>query len=63
MISSLIRVANFPTLVPPYFCTIQVADGSFEFWCKLGGVIGDEDSEEEEALDSGGEDASDIVRL
>lgn len=30
--SSAILTANFPTLVPPYFCTSHLADGSMEFW-------------------------------
>lgn len=52
-ISSLILLANFPTLVPPYFCTIQVADGSLEFWCQFGGVAGEGVSGSEEVDDDG----------
>ena len=51
-ISSAIFSANFPTLVPPNFCTSHFAAGSTEFWCKLGGVDG---------LDTDGEDSSDVT--
>src|ERR1700712_5458413 len=65
-ISSLIFAANLPTLVPPYFCTIQVADGSLLFWCQFGGVAGDGVSGNEEVEEEGirGEakgEASDIL--
>ena len=52
-ISSAILTANFPTLVPPYFCTSHLADGSMEFWWRLGGVRGGggDSAEEEELLD------------
>lgn len=40
--SSAILVANLPTLVPPYFWTTHVADGSMVFWWRLGGVRGGE---------------------
>ena len=39
-ISSAIFSTNFPTLVPPYFCTNHLAAGSAVFWCILGGVEG-----------------------
>lgn len=61
-ISSLILVANLPMLVPPYFCTIHVADGSFRFWWKLGGVAGDGVSGGDEEPDRGDRDPSDIAR-
>lgn len=41
--SAAILVANFPTLVPPYFCTSHFESGSILFWCRLGGVEGRED--------------------
>jgi hypothetical protein len=46
--SSAILTANFPTLVPPYFCTSHLADGSMVFWCKFGGVRGGGVPEEDE---------------
>lgn len=52
-ISSAILTANFPTLVPPYFCTSHCAEGSIVFWCKFGGVRRPEedgDDEEEECV-------------
>ena len=57
-ISSAIWAANFPTLVPPYFCTSHVAAGSMEFWCKFGGVAGGVKSELSQ--DAGDEDPEDI---
>lgn len=39
-IFSAICEANFPTLVPPYFCTSHLALGSIVFWCMFGGVRG-----------------------
>lgn len=62
-ISSLILAANFPTLVPPNFCTIHVADGSLEFWCKLGGVAGEGVSGGDGRLDSDASDPSDIAHV
>jgi hypothetical protein len=52
--SSAILVTNFPTLVPPYFCTNHLEDGSMVFWCIFGGVRGGglpEDSEPLEGSD------------
>lgn len=40
--------ANFPTLVPPNFCTSHLAAGSIEFWCRFGGVVGVENDESPE---------------
>jgi hypothetical protein len=62
---SAICEANFPTLVPPYFCTSHRASGSIVFWCKLGGVPGGgrvstEDSDGEEA-EGEGVDGSDMA--
>ena len=57
--SSAILTANLPTLVPPYFCTSHLADGSIVFWWRLGGVRGGGDSAEEEEL----LDRSDILML
>ena len=59
--SSAIFTANLPTLVPPNFCTSHFADGSIEFWCRFGGVRGDEreegldDPEDKELGEEGGE--------
>jgi hypothetical protein len=57
-ISSAILIANLPTLVPPYFWTSHLAEGSIEFWCKFGGVCGGEldrteldDAEEPEGVE------------
>jgi hypothetical protein len=55
---SAISEANFPTLVPPYFCTSHLASGSIVFWCKFGGVPGGggvstEDIEGDEAAEVG----------
>jgi len=56
MMSSAIFVANFPTLVPPNFCTSHLASGSIVFWCMFGGVVGrleeaiDDEREEDEEL-------------
>ena len=62
---SAICAANFPTLVPPYFCTTHLALGSIVFWCKFGGVPGgggvsmeENDGEEAEAE---GVEGSDIA--
>ena len=49
--SSAILMPNFPTLVPPYFCTSHLASGLIVFWCKFGGVIGGEDDNEEDLED------------
>jgi len=62
---SAICEANFPTLVPPYFCTSHLASGSIVFWCKFGGVLGGggvsmEDSEGVDVEDVGVDD-SDIM--
>lgn len=43
-----ILTANFPTLVPPNFCTIHLAEGSMVFWWRFGGVRGGGVSKEEE---------------
>ena len=63
MMSSAILVANFPTLVPPYFCTNHFAAGSMVFWCILGGVSGacPEDNDEEREDTGDGVDAADMV--
>ena len=63
--SSAICEANFPTLVPPYFCTSHLASGSIVFWCRFGGVLGNggdstEDSEADEGVEVG-VDGSDMV--
>ena len=50
--SSAILAANFPTLVPPNFCTIHFVEGSMLFWCKFGGVGGDE-KDDAESWDAG----------
>lgn len=52
--SSAILAANLPTLVPPYFCTSQVAAGSMLFWWRLGGVGGV--GSELDEVDDDGED-------
>lgn len=54
---SAILAANFPTLVPPYFCTSHRAAGSIEFWCRPGGVasVAEADAEEDAPLDVVGE--------
>jgi len=62
---SAIREANFPTLVPPNFCTSHLASGSIVFWCKFGGVPGNggvstEDSEADEDVEMG-VDGSDMM--
>lgn len=51
-ISSAIFAANFPTLVPPYFCTIHEAAGSMLFWCRFGGVCNpvDDTFEDDDAV-------------
>jgi hypothetical protein len=63
---SAICEANFPTLVPPYFCTSHLASGMIVFWCKFGGVLGGcgesmEDSECVDAAEEVGVDGSDIL--
>ena len=56
MISLAIRCANLPTLVPPYFCTTHLVDGSTGFWWRFGGVLGGErDANESAAEDLVGE--------
>lgn len=57
-ISSAILTANLPTLVPPYFCTSHLAEGSIVFWCRFGGVAGPEDDSSEG--DERGSSSSDI---
>jgi hypothetical protein len=62
---SVICEANFPTLVPPYFCTSHLASGSIVFWCKFGGVLGNggvstEDSEADGDVEMG-VDGSDMM--
>ena len=57
--SSAILRPNFPTLVPPYFCTSHLASGSMVFWCKFGGVLGGEGDNEDDLEDSG--DGVDIL--
>jgi hypothetical protein len=62
---SAICEANFPTLVPPYFCTSHLALGSIVLWCKFGGVPGGggvatEDKEAEE-VEVEGVDGSDMT--
>ena len=66
MMVSAIWVANFPTLVPPYFWTSHFAAGSIVFWCMFGGVRGalDDDMEgerDEDADVEGGVDAADMI--
>jgi hypothetical protein len=46
-----ILTPNFPTHVPPYFCTSHLASGLIVFWCRFGGVLGGEDDNEEEEDD------------
>ena len=46
-----ILTGNLPTLVPPNFCTSHLTDGSTEFWCKLGGVLGRESDVSESESD------------
>jgi hypothetical protein len=63
---SAICEANFPTPVPPYFCTSHLASGTIVFWCKFGGVLGggDESTEDSEGVDAAeevGVDGSDIL--
>jgi hypothetical protein len=67
IMSSAIREANFPTLVPPYLCTSHLASGSIVFWCRFGGVLGNggdstEDSEADEGVERG-VDGADMVLL
>jgi hypothetical protein len=63
---SAICEANFPTLVPPYFCTSHLASGTIVFWCKFGGVLGGggesmDDSEGVDSAEEVGVDGSDIL--
>ena len=63
---SAICEANFPTPVPPYFCTSHLASGTIVFWCKFGGVLGggDESTEDSEGVDAAeevGVDGSDML--
>lgn len=51
--SSAILTLNFPTLVPPYFCTSHLASGSMVFWCRFGGVLGGEGDNEDDLEDNG----------
>lgn len=64
-ISSAIFTANFPTLVPPNFCTSHLAAGSIEFWWRLGGVDGDDtedvDAPEDREFGVDGGEPSDMV--
>lgn len=48
--------------MPPYFCTIHVADGSMEFWCIFGGVAGEGVSSGDEPPEGGELEALDIAR-
>lgn len=57
--SSAILTPNFPTDVPPYFCTSHLASGSIVFWCKFGGVLGGEADNEDDLEDNG--DGVDIM--
>ena len=59
-ISSAILTPNFPTLVPPYFCTSHLASGSIVFWCRFGGVLGGEGDNDEDLEDNGDSDGVDI---
>jgi hypothetical protein len=51
--SSAILTPNFPTHVPPYFCTSHLASGSMVFWCRFGGVLGGEEEDDLEDNDDG----------
>lgn len=42
IISSAILTAYFPMLVPPNFWTSHFTSGSILFWCRFGGVFGDD---------------------
>jgi hypothetical protein len=57
--SSAILTPNFPTDVPPYFCTSHLASGLIVFWCKFGGVLGGEGDNEDDLEDNG--DGVDIL--
>jgi hypothetical protein len=59
-ISSAILTANFPILVPPYFCTSHVASGSTLF-CRFEGVVGGEYDNEEDLEDKGDGGVDDIL--
>jgi len=59
--SAAILRANFPTLVPPNFCTSHLASGSALFWCKFGGVFGG-DVDGDDDLEDGDEDGVDILQ-
>ena len=68
IMSSAILAANFPTLVPPYFCTSHLAAGSMVFWCMFGGVRGaliiDSDEERDEGVEGDvGVEARDMAGL
>lgn len=53
--------ANLPTLVPPYFCTSHLDEGSMLFWYALGGVRGgDEEGEEADEYEPDDEPLADI---
>ena len=51
--SSAILTPNFPTHVPPYFCTSHLASGSMVFWCRFGGVLGGGGDNEDDLEDNG----------
>ena len=56
------RTAYFPMLVPPYFCTSHLADGSAVLWCRFGGVGGKGESDWDESdEESGGDGVWDIL--
>ena len=57
--SSAILTPNFPTHVPPNFCTSHLASGSIVFWCRFGGVLGGEGDNEDDLEDN--EDGVDII--
>lgn len=63
--SSAMPTANFPTLVPPNFCTSHLASGSILFWCRFGGVLGRDDvierDENEVDLEYSGDGVADIL--
>src|SRR4051812_30287311 len=64
--SAAIFKANFPTLVPPNFCTSHLASGSMLFWWRFGGVLGGEVEREDDLEDGGvegGDDIEDIISL
>ena len=49
--SCAILTPNFPTHVPPYFCTSHLASGFIVFWCRFGGVLGGEGDDEDSDSD------------